>query len=1770
MSVVRKQGGGPGRSTNMGSESESESQLQQELSNTKQDLRVLKTFAKKSQVQIKNLQKIIYIVFQTSFPEKWKIAKDGVSEEVVADFEITYPSFINELSSKASQYESKVAEVSNLEVELNSQLEKCGVLEKLLEKQGEENVEMRNILETKGIDMNNLFSVTSCLNPSDLNKKDCDDDGDDHFDVLPFISPLRRDDSRERERSPSADTLLPSSSSECFSCSQHLNHILSLETNIDDIKCQKSNLVREYEAALKDVLTLQNAVKERDALLKSKEDEIDKLQKKTSVHTESITTKSMELEAALSSLRLSNEASVKSEMELRASALSIKDEEINKLNERIVELEKERSDDAAELERTKEQAVSEFEASISPIKAQLDEKDSALRELEETVRRYEELIKNNDMSHRDRIVTLEETHGALLRDKQERIEGLQATVAQQETRSSELEEGKTEVQTRLEEREVALSKSDEKNDNNKKRIEELETSLELIQQELKGREAIITTIKNENMELEAALSSLRLSNEASVKSEMELRASALSIKDEEINKLNERIVELEKERSDDAAELERTKEQAVSEFEASISPIKAQLDEKDSALRELEETVRRYEELIKNNDMSHRDRIVTLEETHGALLRDKQERIEELQATVAQQETRSSELEEAKAEVQTRLEEREVALSKSDEKNDNNKKRIEELETNLELIQQELKGREAIITAIKNENMELEAALSSLRLSNEASVKSEMELRASALSIKDEEINKLKERIVELEKERSDDAAELERTKEQAVSEFEASISPMKTQLDEKDSALRELEETVRRYEELIKNNDMSHRDRIVTLEETHGALLRDKQERIEELQATVAQQETRSSELEEGKAEVQTRLEEREVALSKSDEKNDNNKKRIEELETSLELIQQELKGREAIITTIKNENMELEAALSSLRLSNEASVKSEMEVRASALSIKDEEINKLNERIVELEKERSDDAAELERTKEQAVSEFEASISPIKAQLDEKDSALRELEETVRRYEELIKNNDMSHRDRIVTLEETHGALLRDKQERIEGLQATVAQQETRSSELEEGKTEVQTRLEEREVALSKSDEKNDNNKKRIEELETSLELIQQELKGREAIITTIKNENMELEAALSSLRLSNEASVKSEMELRASALSIKDEEINKLNERIVELEKERSDDAAELERTKEQAVSEFEASISPIKAQLDEKDSALRELEETVRRYEELIKNNDMSHRDRIVTLEETHGALLRDKQERIEELQATVAQQETRSSELEEAKAEVQTRLEEREVALSKSDEKNDNNKKRIEELETSLELIQQELKGREAIITTIKNENMELEAALSSLRLSNEASVKSEMELRASALSIKDEEINKLNERIVELEKERSDDAAELERTKEQAVSEFEASISPMKTQLDEKDSAVVEELVHDSLLKLENYISKLEFAVAEVKGKFAELTFVIETEIEETFCKDKCIQNLERIVSSLKEIVGDISASPTVKHFDKDVAYPLLQLKMKQEEIQKLKSVVQELMKHKAQVVDKQKEIDTSNTSLMTLEKNYQILCEESLISTNDLNEKIDLLQSEISIGDADNKDKQSENISLNHKLSVMNERFLFIKDEHGDGIERLKETLTDKQNAINRRHNDIAALKHEELAASDSAMMNSLKHQECSDELCLKRDLLHSLDVEVFKGNKVRNWTPCEGCGDYLTYIKELEGIVGKYKKTVEVLTDENISCKKTITELESKLDYVNSSLSEDMIGLISLESPVKGASEISKSIISLMRTHLKFSCRT
>jgi hypothetical protein len=246
--------------------------LRSQLESSKQDLRVLKSFAKKGQAQNKLLNQIADTVFQRSFPNKWKITKEGITEELVADFKLSYDLYIQELSSIQSvECEAKEDELSALRSELMLQAQKTVTLEALISDRDTEIVEIRNELEKQTCDLNNIIhsggSHSAALDPSSLSchapntstglsGSPQEDDEDDPFAVLTFISPLR---SNERSPPPIRSlSPLPSPSqmqssttsplSECYSCVQHQAHIASLELKNTELTSQLGNTTALHDA----------------------------------------------------------------------------------------------------------------------------------------------------------------------------------------------------------------------------------------------------------------------------------------------------------------------------------------------------------------------------------------------------------------------------------------------------------------------------------------------------------------------------------------------------------------------------------------------------------------------------------------------------------------------------------------------------------------------------------------------------------------------------------------------------------------------------------------------------------------------------------------------------------------------------------------------------------------------------------------------------------------------------------------------------------------------------------------------------------------------------------------------------------------------------------------------------------------------------------------------------------------------------------------------------------------------------------------------------------------------------------------------------------------------------------------------------------------------------------------------------------------------------------------------------------------------------------
>jgi chromosome segregation ATPase len=203
---------------------------------------------------------------------------------------------------------------------------------------------------------------------------------------------------------------------------------------------------------------------------------------------------------------------------------------------------------------------------------------------------------------------------------------------------------------------------------------------------------------------------------------------------------------------------------------------------------------------------------------------------------------------------------------------------------------------------------------------------------------------------------------------------------------------------------------------------------------------------------------------------------------------------------------------------------------------------------------------------------------------------------------------------------------------------------------------------------------------------------------------------------------------------------------------------------------------------------------------------------------------------------------------------------------------------------------------------------------------------------------------------------------------------------------------------------------------------------------------------------------------------------------------------------------------------------------------------------------------------------DADTVANRDEITSLQSSLTTLRDELSTTVKEKSQIITTMNEKLEQKAIQIIDLESDSTKAEVQAMSEETTNAMSALKTKETIIEQ-LKitnerlQDQVQQFQMEVSEGSSqhlpfhtvtelerhVTALAETKESDDLLVlekelYIEELKRSLIKLERNIAMLTSENQEYKSTIKELESKLDYLNSSLSEDMLGLLSSDSPIKG----------------------
>jgi chromosome segregation ATPase len=235
----------------------------------------------------------------------------------------------------------------------------------------------------------------------------------------------------------------------------------------------------------------------------------------------------------------------------------------------------------------------------------------------------------------------------------------------------------------------------------------------------------------------------------------------------------------------------------------------------------------------------------------------------------------------------------------------------------------------------------------------------------------------------------------------------------------------------------------------------------------------------------------------------------------------------------------------------------------------------------------------------------------------------------------------------------------------------------------------------------------------------------------------------------------------------------------------------------------------------------------------------------------------------------------------------------------------------------------------------------------------------------------------------------------------------------------------------------------------------------------------------------------------------------------------------------KQSHINELSMTVE---KYKHESTEKQHQFDELSKSLDRSEEICQSRINENvrlLAERDDLAVQLENIQSSCSsITSANNEEIHS----LRLALSSADENYIEMEkslQENFSKIESLQSTIVSREQEVEKSQKSSAEFE------ADSAAKQV--------KICSLESSVAELEGKVSELLKAReSFDLC--LLEKQLCVEELEKSITKHERNIAELNEDKSKKGAKIKELEEKLDYLNSSLSEDMLGLLSSDSPIKG----------------------
>ena len=727
------------------------------------------------------------------------------------------------------------------------------------------------------------------------------------------------------------------------------------------------------------------------------------------------------------------------------------EETINALNAQVIESKNRSNELSGKLQETTKELGEMKELNFKAKEREADylkEIENTQKVIEELSTKHEtikeSLLKNIEelnATHLEDIEELNVTHGNIVEEMKTTLKQKDSSIEELNRRVQEKEENITFINEELEVKNKEIEEKSNTIDGHIKEIEENREILNELNNKLNIQDSTIEQITNnyKKKQEETADTNRRLGEAEILITEMEIEfKEAISNKDTELTELND-ILKKKDVLIDEAnsrikeyeSEIEKLNEE-LRKADSVIEKIKSELTEKKRIIADENIKIKKQEIMIENLDKELVERDTIINDKRQALT-EKEKAITELKEQGAKIEGTVSELEATKGTVN----ELNIILSKKEESLDELNDKIKAKNSEIEAIGKKLEENDNTIHQLINKFKEQDTIIKERdktikELSNE--------VKENERLINDTN-NKLKEKEEMIESiskslgERGSAINDKLKEKESIIEELSKNIREKDKLIDEVNSKLKEKDEVIMNVGKLLeeikgKSEELLNKtkDELIAKIEDINTKLKDKEDliidknkKLEEAQETIDRIKTNLKEKEDALSEISNKLKEvlnnREESINKLNKTIEDKETHINEINNKLE---EEIKANEDTSKELSARELNIKELNTQLNIINDEVRKKEKEIEELNLRLREKE--ETNTKLKESEETLSARVTEKEEVIDslsKKLKENEDIIEETEKRLEDKESIITELKDKLTEKEELVKKLEGSEEE-------------------------------------------------------------------------------------------------------------------------------------------------------------------------------------------------------------------------------------------------------------------------------------------------------------------------------------------------------------------------------------------------------------------------------------------------------------------------------------------------------------------------------------------------------------------------------------------------------------------------------------------------------------------------------------------------------------------------------------------------------------------------------